>query len=660
MKSGPKLGNFFKNIIRSLSPSTVAGSIIIPIVLVTIVAGSVAVVVSTDRLSNTAAQNAEVRLDGVATQAAEQIGSLLARSLGDTVFLSQNPIIKSEEATPYDKLIEMKKIQSLFGTFQYIALVNTDGNAIISTDSTYHGEWAANDLFQSAVRGVPSMSDTTSSLNPHSIVIQIASPVIDSGSAIKSVLIANLNMEYIWQIIDRVKVGDTGYVCLIDKSGEIIAGPDKAQLFTKIVFLNDGAEMPSKHRLIQYTEEGKEMCAVIAGVNLRVPWAGNEWNFVGIMPASEAFATANDAARLFWIVMGILLVLFMLLGLILGRNLSGKISALAKGTAEIAEGNLNHRLPSMQPSELGQLAESFNTMSGKLEASTAEIARWNAHLEDEVEAKTKELERIMAGKVQAERLSAMGYIAASAAHELNDPFTAISGYAQLGIKEMEKAHTPEDISKSTSNASNYFKQIAKELQRSKNIIGKLLSFVRYSKAKDENIDVNQVISDTLSIASHHLEINKVQLVTNLQPDLPPVMGHVQKLQQVFLNMVLRAQRTMPQGGKLTIKTNLYREDKKVQIVFSDTGGGISPENIDKIFEPLPTVANEGQEDRLDLSVSQDIIKQSGGEITVKSEMGVGTNFIISLPCSDSSSTGNGANPTIRPPKAKEAFAKSSD
>jgi C4-dicarboxylate-specific signal transduction histidine kinase len=338
-------------------------------------------------------------------------------------------------------------------------------------------------------------------------------------------------------------------------------------------------------------------------------------------------------------------------GLVLGRIISDKIKTLARSTAEIAKGNLNHRLPSMQPKELGQLAESFNTMAKQLEVSTAEIARWNAHLEEEVKAKTKELEKIMAGKVQSERLSAMGYIAASAAHELNDPLTAILGYAQLGIKEIEKEHTPDDIGKSLSNASNYFKQIAKELQRSKTIIGKLISFVRYSKTKDENIDINQAISDTLSIASHHLEINKVQLVTKLQPDLPFVTGDAQKLQQVFLNMVLSAQRTMSQGGKLTVETSLDREAKKVQIVFSDTGGGISPENMQRIFEPLPTVAGEGQETRLDLSVSRDIIKQSGGEITAKSEIGAGTTFIILLPCSDSPSAGNGANPTMKPPKA---------
>lgn len=651
MKSGSKLGNLFKGIIRSLSPSTVAGSIIIPIVLVTMIGGTIAATVSTDFMSRSATRDVDRRLDSAATVASEQIGGVLARSLGDAAALSQNPVLRSNEATPTEKLAEMKRVQTFYGTFEDITLVGLDGNVITSTDYKYYGEWDDDSLFQSAAHGNTAMADVAALTDTYTVVIHIASPVVDYNSNITSVLLAQIDMEYIWQIIGRTKIEETGAVYLVNEYGNIIAGPDESQLFKKMGFASGDDGMPPQHQLIQYKDGDSAMCAVIAGVNPMVPWAGNKWSFVAVMPAADAFATVHNVQTLFWIVILMFLVLFAVVGLLLGRILSGKIKTLARGTAEIAEGNLKHRLPSMQPKELGQLAESFNTMAKQLEVSTAEIARWNAHLEEEVEAKTKELEKIMAGKVQSERLSAMGYIAASAAHELNDPLTAISGYAQLGIKEMEKEHTPEDTGKSMSNASNYFKQIAKELQRSKNIIGKLISFVRYSKTKDDNIDINQVINDTLSIASHHLEINKVQLFTKLQPDLPFVTGNVQKLQQVFLNMVLSAQRAMPQGGKLTIETSLAGESKRVQIVFSDAGGGISPENIQKIFEPVPAVAGEGQETRLDLSVSQDIIKQLGGEITVKSEMGAGTTFIILLPCSDSPSAGNGANPTMKPPKA---------
>ena len=638
-------------IITGLSPRSVAGSIILPIVLVTIIAGSAAIAISTDSMATSAAKNAEIRLDGVATQAAEQIGGLLARSLGDASMLSQDTVIRSPDTSPAEKLAEMKRIQMFYGIFENVALVDTNGKVITSTDYNYSSEWGNNSLFQRAILGTPSMSDTTILTDPYTLAIQIASPVLDSNSKVNSVLIAQMSMQNIWQIIKRVKVGATGYVCLIDGSGNIIAGPDQAKLFQKIVFAGEGSAMPPDHKMIQYNEDGTKMCAVVAGVTMLVPWSGNKWSFVGIMPASEAFATANEAATIFWIVIGILIFLFLVVGLVLGRFLSHKIRTLARGTAEIATGNLSYRLPPMQPNDLGQLADSFNSMAARLETSSAEIARWNAHLAEQIEAKTKELEKLMSGKVQSERLSAMGYIAASVAHELNDPLTAISGYAQLGAKESDKFHSPEEMPNTLRNNSEYFKNIDKELQRSKNILRKLISFVRYSKTSNGAVDVNQIVGDTLAIAKHHLELHKVELLTQLQSALPLIQGDTYKLQQVFLNMILNAQKAMPNGGKLNVETRQPdRNNRKVEVRFSDTGGGIPPESPDRIFEPLSAIEAEGPDTRLDLSVTHDIVKQFGGEIGVKSEIGVGTTFTISLPIADGSSPGNKANPRTTPPR----------
>jgi len=638
-------------IVSGLSPRSVAGSIILPIVLVTIIAGSVAIVVSSNYMANSAARSAEVRLDGVATQAAEQIGALLARSLGDASMLSQDPAVISPDTTPTQKLAEIKRVQMFYGTFENVALLDTNGHVITSTNNSSSGEWANNTLFQRAIQGIPSMSDTTISTDPYTLAIQVASPVLDSNSKVTSVLIAQMSMDNIWQIINRVKVGATGYVCLIDGDGNIIAGPDQAELFQKIVFFGEGSQMPPEHQMIQYSEDGTKLCAVVAGINPLVPWAGTKWSFVGIMPASEAFAPANEVAVIFWIVMGILILLFVVVGLMLGRALSDKIKTLAKGTAQIASGNLSYRLPPMQPKDLGQLADSFNSMAARLETSSAEIAKWNAQLAEQIEAKTKELEKLMAGKVQSERLSAMGYIAASVAHELNDPLTAISGYAQLGIRASEKPYPPQEMTNALRNSAEYFNNIEKELQRSKNIIKKMISFVKYSKTGNGAVDVNQVVGDTLSIVRQHLEMNNVELLTQLQPELPPVRGDTQQLQQVFLNILLNAQKAMPNGGKLNIETRQHDGNgRKVEVLFSDTGGGILPENLGKIFEPLPSTEAEGQSTRLDLSITYDIVKQLGGEIKVKSEVGEGTTFLISLPAADGSSLENKANSRPAPPK----------
>jgi two-component system NtrC family sensor kinase len=625
-------------ILTGLSPRSVAGSIILPIVLVTLIVGSAAIFVGTDYMSRSAAKNAEVRLDGVATQAADQIGSLLARSLSDASMLSQDPVIRSPDTTTADKLAEMKRIQMFFGTFENVALVDTNGNVITATDSNYSGQLGNNSLFQRALGGIPSMADSTVSTNPYTLAIQIASPVMDSNSQVSSVLVAQMSMENIWQMIKRVKVGATGYVCLVDGSGNIIAGPDQANLFQKIVFAGDGSSMPPEHQMIQYNQDGTKMCAVVAGVTMLVPWSGDNWSFVGIMPASEAFAPANEVTKVSWIVFGILIFSFIVVGLVLGRFLSNKIRTLSKGTAEVAAGNLNYRLPQMQPKDLGQLANSFNSMAARLEVSAAEIAKWNAHLSEQIEAKTKELEKLMTSKVQSERLSAMGYIATSVAHELNDPLTAISGYAQLGVKEMDKPHSTQEMPGILKNASDYFRNIEKELQRSKNIIRKLISFVRYSKASNGIVDINQVVGDTLAIARHHLEINKVELLTELKPDLPAVRGDTRQLQQIFLNMILNAQKAMPEGGTLNVETRQQEGNgRRVEVLFSDTGGGIPPERLDKVFEPVPSSEANGQGTRQDLSITYDLVKQLGGEIEAKSEAGLGTTFIISLPIANGSS-----------------------
>lgn len=638
-------------ILTGLSPRSVAGSIILPIVLVTILGGTIAAAVSTDLMSGSAARDAERRLDNAATVASEQIGAVLARSLGDAAALSQNPVLRSNEATPTEKLAEMKRVRTFYGTFDDITLVGLDGNVITSTDYRYYGEWGNNSLFQSAAHGKAAVADETALTDPYTVVIHIASPVVDANYNITSVLLAQMNMEYIWQMIGRTKIEGTGALYLVNESGNIIAGPDGSKLLKKMSFANEDNGMPPQHQLIQYEDGDSTMCAVIASLDPTVPWAGNKWSFVATLSAADAFATVHNVQILFWIVMGILIVLFAVVGLVLGRILSNKIRALSRGTAEIAAGNLSHRLPPMQPKDLGQLADSFNSMAARLETSSAEIAKWNAHLAEQIEAKTKELEKLMASKVQSERLSAMGYIAASVAHELNDPLTAISGYAQLGAKESDKPHSPQEMPNTLKNASEYFKNIEKELQRSKNIIRKLISFVRYSKTSNGAVDVNQVMGDTLSIAKHHLEINKVELLTQLQPDLPPVRGDTRQLQQVFLNMILNAQKAMPQGGKLNVETRQHDgNDHRVEVLFSDTGGGILPESLDRIFEPLPSAEAEGQGTRFDLSITHDLVKQLGGEIRVKSETGVGTTFIISLPAANGSSLETKENSKTTPPK----------
>jgi two-component system NtrC family sensor kinase len=140
-----------------------------------------------------------------------------------------------------------------------------------------------------------------------------------------------------------------------------------------------------------------------------------------------------------------------------------------------------------------------------------------------------------------------------------------------------------------------------------------------------------VLEETLKFTRHQIQKSKVNLTEKLAESLPQINGHSGQLQQVFTNLVLNAVQAMPGGGSLTVASEMVEDSKTVHISFTDTGVGISEENLDKIFEPFFTSKKVGEGTGLGLSVSYGLIKNHGGEIKVKSEVGQGTTFTVILP-----------------------------
>ena len=238
--------------------------------------------------------------------------------------------------------------------------------------------------------------------------------------------------------------------------------------------------------------------------------------------------------------------------------------------------------------------------------------------------------------LQASKLAAIGELAASVAHELNNPLAGILGYAQLGNNKIEKNGIENLKQEDISKIAEYQKLIEKESVRCKNIVQNLLKFARKSNIELEPIDINSVIEETINFTKHQLDINKIQLIKNLQEDVPIIGGNASQLQQVFTNIIINAQKAMPDGGTLTVSTknlngNSGESKKTIEIEFKDTGCGIDPKHMEKIFNPFFTTRKIGEGTGLGLSVSYGIIKEHNGDIKVKSEPGKGTSFIINLP-----------------------------
>jgi two-component system, NtrC family, sensor kinase len=225
---------------------------------------------------------------------------------------------------------------------------------------------------------------------------------------------------------------------------------------------------------------------------------------------------------------------------------------------------------------------------------------------------------------QAEKLSSIGLLAAGVAHEVNTPLAVISSYAQMLSKQVnsdpKKAELLEKITKQTFRASE--------------IVNSLLNFSRTSSSEFNNVDLNRVIQDTLTLLEHQFKTARIHVAADLHPGLPPILGNTGKLQQVFLNLFLNAKDAMPAGGTLSITTG---NGHNVSVTVADTGSGIAQEHIHRIYDPFFTTKNKQPKSGnsggtgLGLSVTYGIIQEHAGKIHVASAPGQGTTFTMEFP-----------------------------
>jgi signal transduction histidine kinase len=184
--------------------------------------------------------------------------------------------------------------------------------------------------------------------------------------------------------------------------------------------------------------------------------------------------------------------------------------------------------------------------------------------------------------------------------------------------------TPE-----TDRRKKILEKIEKQTFRAAEIVSGLLNFSRLSSSEFKDLDINQLIEDSLALMSHQLETSNIKVDSRFDLSLPPVYGNTGKLQQVFVNLFLNARDAMPSGGELEIHTGMT--ESMVVIDISDTGIGISEDNIRRIFDPFFTTKSIGRGTGLGLAVSYGIVQEHGGGIFVDSGSGKGTHFRVKLP-----------------------------
>lgn len=229
-----------------------------------------------------------------------------------------------------------------------------------------------------------------------------------------------------------------------------------------------------------------------------------------------------------------------------------------------------------------------------------------------------EQRRMEAQMIQSAKMASLGTMAGGMAHELRNPLAIVSSAAQLLLRRSNDDFIHECA-----------KRIHKNVKRAAEIIENLLRFSQVSSAEKQQVDVQSAIDETLSLINHQISLDGIKIIWEYAPEPLMTMANKNRLQQVFMNLVINAAEAMESSGRLIIKAE--RDERHVIIKFIDNGRGISDEHIQRIFDPFFTTKTSGRNTGLGLFVSFGIIKSFDGDIFVESKKGEDTTFTIKLP-----------------------------
>jgi signal transduction histidine kinase len=225
--------------------------------------------------------------------------------------------------------------------------------------------------------------------------------------------------------------------------------------------------------------------------------------------------------------------------------------------------------------------------------------------------------------IQAEKLTSLGQLSASIAHEINNPLSGVLTYTQLLTKKINS----DKFSK--ESALEYLSKMASELIRSTKLVRNLLDFARQSTPTLVETDLNDIVNRSLELVTHSAQLGQIDVLKKLDLSLPKLMADPNQLQQVCTNLILNAIQAMPGGGKLLLRTSADNNHLKIEV--QDTGCGISQENMHKLFTPFFTTKKEVKGVGLGLAVSHGIVQRHHGRIEIQSKEGEGSTFTIYLP-----------------------------
>lgn len=300
---------------------------------------------------------------------------------------------------------------------------------------------------------------------------------------------------------------------------------------------------------------------------------------------------------------------------LLQRNIIKPALNLLKATEEVSRGNLEIRLPSVGPTEFLQLSQAYNRMTEALRTSQSET---NRHIQA-LEVSNQELQQTRNELIRSEKMASVGQLAAGLAHEVGNPLAALIGYLEL-MKQKITASAEKDIVE---------RSIA-EAGRIDLLVRELLDFSRPSKqVQSEPVNLVDVLRSSTQLLDNQGALSDVEICNALPETLPAIQVDQNKLQQVFINLLLNAVQSCEAGAEITLSAG--NDNDSIWAEIKDTGAGIAEADLAKIFDPFFTTKSPGEGTGLGLAICQRIVEEAGGMIKAESRLGVGSSFRLVFP-----------------------------
>lgn len=342
-------------------------------------------------------------------------------------------------------------------------------------------------------------------------------------------------------------------------------------------------------------------------------------------------------------VVGVVIIFLIILVVITSKWILAPLNNLVDALHSFESQEQAVTIPVKNDTEIGLLTESFNQMSINISQARNDLKK----KVQELEAANRELKETQKKLVHSAKMISLGELVAGVAHELNNPISFI--YSNMSylrdysakLIDLVRSASQEPATLEKKKAEVEFEYIVSDLpklissceegaRRTRDIVLGLRNFSRIDESQIKEVDIRETIDATLNLLQGELK-NRIEVKKDYEP-IPPIKCFASQLSQVFVNLLSNAIQAIPGSGTIWIHVSLVREKENwVQISIQDSGNGITPEHLDKIFDPFFTTKGVGQGTGLGLSITYGIIQKHGGDIQVKSQVGVGTEFIIQLP-----------------------------